>query len=88
MRVIELRRPHFFKTRDRYAPPGSSRARAVARIIGQLGVEETLPGPQDVTRIVPPTLTCHARPIPGTPLLVCYAFDEATVRIIALMKDT
>jgi hypothetical protein len=86
VRKIEYRRPHFFKTRERYAPEGSAAAHAVDRTIAELAEEKTWPNPDDIPTLIPPSLICSGRPVRGTGLLVCYVVGPDTVYVLAIKR--
>lgn len=87
MRIIHLRRPHFFKSCARHAPRNSPRYRAVCRTIRQLADDPSLPGPHDEPALLPPMVPCFARPVAGAPIAVCFTFDEIAVHILAVMPS-
>src|SRR5262245_47856750 len=88
VRKVEYRNPHFFKTRERYAPAGSAASRAIDETIAVLAEETSWPSAADVATLIPPSLICSGRPVPGTGLLVCYVVGPSVLHVLAIKRAT
>lgn len=86
MRVLRLTR-RFLASKNAHAPAGSPEARAVARVLVELGDEQrTVPGPDDREVTIPPVGTYLARPIASAGLLVCYAVAADGAVVLVAVK--
>jgi hypothetical protein len=84
LRELRLTRG-FFISCKRYVAPGSSKARAVARILRELEDEALdVPAASDEPDLLPPAVPCWGRRVAGTTLVVCYTFKKGVVCVRAV----
>jgi hypothetical protein len=67
--------------------PGSARGRAVGRVIAALMVEGTLPGPGDVSALIPPTREAFVRRVPDRNLWIWYVEVGAELLLLGLTSE-
>jgi len=84
MRILELKEG-FVRTRRVHAPHSSLADKAVRGVLIQLASERsTLPLPGDEEALRTPCTVIWAHKVPGTNLVVTYAFELPTVEILTV----
>ena len=66
---------------------GSTRGRAVGRVLGALMTDASLPGPGDVRALRPPTREAFVRRVPKVNLWVWYVVLDGVVFVVGLTTD-